>query len=268
MQKVRIKSAKEIIKCRESCQLAAKTLSHAGTLVEPGISTLEINDVIHNFILEHGATPSPLHYRGYPKSVCTSLNECVCHGIPSRHQKLEDGDIINIDITVNLDGFHGDTSATFYVGTPSDEAKHLTEVARRCLELGIETVSPGNRLSDIGRVIEAYATEQNCSVVRDYVGHGIGRQFHEPPQVAHFRKRGRGPDPRFAPGWVFTIEPMINLGDWRVEVLNDGWTVLTRDRALSAQFEHTLLVTEDGVEILTAREGVLRNSEDVVERLI
>ncbi len=263
MGKVRIKNAAEIEKCRASCKLAAQTLVFSADLVEPGISTLDINEKVHAFITDHGAIPSPLNYHGFPKSVCTSINEVVCHGIPNQKQVLRDGDIINIDVTVNLDGFHGDTSATFFVGEPSAEAKHLTEVARKCLALGIEAVAPGQRLSAIGTAIEEHATAEDCTVVRDYVGHGIGREFHEPPQVAHFRKRGRGPDQRFAAGWVFTIEPMINAGDWRVEVLRDGWTVLTRDRSRSAQFEHTVLVTPDGVEILTDRgDAVLRNSED------
>lgn len=263
MAKVRIKNAREIEKCKASCRLAADTLLHVGPLIEPGISTHDIDEAVYSFIVDHGAYPSPLHYHGFPKSVCTSINAVVCHGIPSTRTILKDGDIINVDVTCNLDGFHGDTSATFYVGTPSEEARHVTEVARRCLELGIAEVGPGKRLSDIGRAIEDYANSQGCSVVRDYVGHGIGRKFHEPPQVPHFRKRNRGPDPRFAPGWVFTIEPMINAGGWEVEMQPDGWTVLTKDRSLTAQFEHTVLVTRQGAEVLTDRgERVLHNSED------
>jgi methionyl aminopeptidase len=262
-----IKTAGEIDACRASSRLAADTLVYIGPFIKAGVRTSELNELVHSFIVEHGAYPSPLNYHGFPKSVCTSINEVVCHGIPSSTQVLRDGDIINVDVTVLLEGFHGDTSATFYVGEPRPEARHLTEVARRCLDVGIAEVGPGQRLSSIGKAIEALAVAEGCSVVRDYVGHGIGRQFHEPPQVAHFRKRDRGADPRFEPGWVFTIEPMINAGDWRVEVMNDGWTVLTRDRSLSAQFEHTVLVTETGVEILTDRGGsVLRNSEDVVDR--
>jgi methionyl aminopeptidase len=262
-----IKTGKEIDACRASCRLAAETLLYIGPFLRPGLKTIEIDRLVHAYIVDHGAYPSPLNYHGFPKSVCTSINEVVCHGIPSEAEVLRDGDIINVDVTVLLDGFHGDTSATFYIGTPSPAARHLTEVARKCLDVGIAEVGPNKRLSGIGKVIEALATSQECSVVRDYVGHGIGRQFHEPPQVAHFRKRDRGADPRFETGWVFTIEPMINAGDWRVEVMSDGWTVRTRDRKLSAQFEHTLLVTETGVEILTDRGGqVLRNSEDVVDR--
>jgi methionyl aminopeptidase len=263
--KVRIKNAREIDLCRASCKLAVETLLHVAPMIQPRITTQDINDVVHSFITRHGAYPSPLNYHGFPKSVCTSINEVVCHGIPSAKRVLKVGDIINVDVTCTLEGFHGDTSATFYVGAPGPAARHITEVSRTCLEVGIAAVAPGRRLSDIGQAIEAHATQHGCSVVREYVGHGIGRLFHEPPQVAHFRKRGIGPDPRFAPGWVFTIEPMINAGDWQIEVLADGWTAVTRDRSLSAQFEHTVLVTEDGVEVLTDRGGrVLRNSEDVV----
>lgn len=265
MAKVRIKNTRDIEMCRATCRLAADTLLAAGPMIEPGINTLQIDEFVHQFIIDHGAVPSPLNYHGFPKSVCTSINEVVCHGIPDKAAVLKDGDIINVDVTCNLQGFHGDTSATFYVGAPTAEAAHVTEVARKCLDLGIAAVGPGKRLGDIGAAIETYADEQECSVVRDYVGHGIGRKFHEAPQVPHFRSRERRPDPRFAPGWVFTIEPMINAGDWQVEVLEDGWTVLTRDRSLTAQFEHTILVTREGVEVLTGRgDQVLRNSEDVL----
>jgi methionyl aminopeptidase len=190
------------------------------------------------------------------------VNEVVCHGIPG-NQALKDGDIINVDVTSYLpakDGFHGDTSATFYVGEVSDQAKKIVEVARRSLELGIAQVKDGARLGDIGAAIQEYAERQGCSVVRDYVGHGIGREFHCAPQVAHFGTRGAGK--RIKSGMVFTIEPMINLGDFPCEVLADGWTVLTRDRSLSAQFEHTILVTDTGCEVLTARKALLKNSED------
>lgn len=264
MAKVRIKTPEEVQRCRAACRLAAETLLHVAPSVRAGVTTLELDRVVHDYIVGHGAYPSPLNYHGFPKSVCTSINEVVCHGIPEARALVE-GDIVNVDVTVCLDGFHGDTSATFYAGTPSADALHVTEVARRCLDAGIAAVVPGARLSAVGNAIEALASAEGCSVVRDYVGHGIGRDFHEPPQVAHFRRRGGGADPRFQPGWVFTIEPMINGGDWPVEVLADGWTVLTRDRSLSAQFEHTVLVTQDGVEVLTSRgERVLVGSEDVV----
>lgn len=264
MRKVRIKSPEEIVGCRNAGRLAAETLLHVAPAVKVGVTTLDLDRIVHEFIVSHGAYPSPLNYHGFPKSVCTSINDVVCHGIPAERE-LTEGDIINVDVTVNLEGFHGDTSATFYVGKPSAGARHVTEVARRSLQVGIDAVKPGRRLSDIGEAIEAYANGEGCSVVRDYVGHGIGREFHEPPQVQHFRKRGRGPDPRFQPGWVFTIEPMINAGGWEVEVLDDHWTVVTRDGTLSAQFEHTVLVTEAGVEILTDRGGqVLVGSEDAL----
>ncbi len=262
MQRPRIKSPEEIELCRASCQLAANTLLHVGPMIKAGITTNDINDVVHQYIVDHGAIPSPLNYKGFPKSVCTSINEVVCHGIPS-DRVLVDGDIINVDVTAKLDGFHGDTSATFYVGSPTNDGKRITEITRVCLQKGIEAVIPGQRLSEVGAAIEEHATAHGCSVVRDYVGHGVGREFHEPPQVSHFRKRNPGSDPRFQPGWVFTIEPMINLGKWQVTVLEDNWTAVTRDGSLTAQFEHTVLVTDDGVEILTERHGVLANSEDV-----
>ncbi len=247
---------------RQACQLAAETLVMVGPHIKPGITTDDINTLVHNFTLERGAWPSPLNYKGFPKSVCTSVNEVVCHGIPGK-QVLRDGDIINVDVTSYLpreNGFHGDTSATFFVGTPTPEAQHVVEVARRSLELGIAEVKPGNRIGDIGAAIQEYAEGQRCSVVRDYIGHGIGREFHMAPQVPHFGKRGSGK--RLKAGMVFTIEPMINLGHFETEVLEDGWTVITADGSLSAQFEHTVLVTDTGCEVLTARKAVLVNSED------
>jgi methionyl aminopeptidase len=247
---------------RQACQLAAETLVMVGPHIKPGITTDDINTLVHNFTLERGAWPSPLNYKGFPKSVCTSVNEVVCHGIPGK-QVLRDGDIINVDVTSYLpreNGFHGDTSATFFVGTPTPEAQHVVEIARRSLELGIAEVKPGNRIGDIGAAIQEYAEGQRCSVVRDYIGHGIGREFHMAPQVPHFGKRGSGK--RLKAGMVFTIEPMINLGHFETEVLEDGWTVITADGSLSAQFEHTVLVTDTGCEVLTARKAVLVNSED------
>lgn len=255
---IRIKSARDLEALRRSCRLAAEALLLAGDRLRVGMTTLEIDELVHKFLVDRGAYPSPLNYHGFPKSICTSVNEVVCHGIPSR-RRLRDGDIINIDITCKLDGFHGDTSATFYVGTPSAEARHLVEVTRRCLEIGIAQVRPGGRIGEIGRAIEAYAVSQGCSVVRDFVGHGIGRDFHEGPQVPHFGDGARGP--RMEPGMTFTIEPMINLGTWELEILQDGWTAVTKDRRLSAQFEHTVAVTETGCEVLTARSRPLRNSE-------
>jgi methionyl aminopeptidase len=257
-QPIRIKSASDIDKLRQSCKLAAEILVMVGDHLRIGMTTLEIDDLVHRYTIAHGAIPSTLGYHGYPKSVCTSINEVVCHGIPSR-RRLKDGDIINVDVTCTLDGFHGDTSATFYVGTPSAKAKHLVETTRKCLELGIAQVRPGARIGDIGKAIEKYAHEQHCSVVRDFVGHGIGRDFHEGPQVPHFGDSDRGP--RMVSGMAFTIEPMINLGTWKLEILEDGWTAVTEDNELSAQFEHTVLVTDTGCEVLTARDRPLRGSE-------
>ncbi len=262
MARIEIMSTRDLERMRAACKLAADTLVMVGTKLRAGMSTDDINTLVHDYTLAHGAIPSPLNYHGFPKSVCTSVNEVVCHGIPS-HYVLKDGDIINVDVTSYLPakgGFHGDTSATFYIGEPSPEAKKVVEVARHCLELGIAEVKDGARLGDIGAAIQAYAEGQGCSVVRDYVGHGIGRVFHTEPQVPHFGNRGEGK--RVKAGMVFTIEPMINLGAYECEVLSDKWTVLTKDRSLSAQFEHTILVTERGAEVLTQRDAPLKFSED------
>lgn len=248
---------------RAACQLAAHTLVMVGRNLRPGMRTQDIDVLVHEYTIAHGAWPSPLNYRGFPKSVCTSVNEVVCHGIPDK-RVLRDGDIINVDVTSYLpptNGFHGDTSATFYVGTPTDTAKRVVEVSRHCLELGIAEVAEGKRIGDIGAAIQEYAEEQGCSVVRDYVGHGVGREFHMAPQVPHYGKRGTGK--RIKAGMVFTIEPMINVGGYECDVLDDAWTVVTADRSLSAQFEHTVLVTESGSEVLTARRELLQGSEDV-----
>jgi methionyl aminopeptidase len=191
--------------------------------------------------------------------VCTSINEVVCHGIPSASRVLKDGDIINVDVTHLYKGFHGDTSATFYIGEPSEEAKLVVEVARKGLELGIAQVKPGARLGDIGAAIQEFAEKHGCSVVRDFVGHGIGRKFHDEPQVKHYGQWGKGL--RLRAGMTFTIEPMINVGEYEVEVLDDDWTAVTKDGSLSAQFEHTVLVTDDGVEVLTQREAPLVGSD-------
>ncbi len=256
---VEIKGEREISLMREVGRLAAGTLERVGPLLRPGMTTQEINDFVHADTLKLGARPAPLNYRGFPKSVCTSINEVVCHGIPSPKRVLKDGDIINVDVTHLYKGFHGDTSATFYIGQPSEDAKRVVEVARKSLELGIAQVKPGARLGDIGAAIQEFAEAHGCSVVRDFVGHGIGRTFHDEPQVKHYRDGS--PGIRLKAGMTFTIEPMINLGDYEVEVLDDDWTAVTRDGSLSAQFEHTVLVTEDGAEILTARSGVLSGSE-------
>ncbi len=248
MSGIIIKNNEQLESMRAACRLAAQTLREAGKILKPGIRTDDINDFVHRYTIKRGAVPAPLNYRGFPKSVCTSVNEVVCHGIPGA-RKLQAGDIINVDVTSILDGWHGDVSATFYVGEPSDEARHLVQVTRKCLELGIAEVRPGARLGDVGAAIQEYAEAKGCSVVRDFVGHGIGREFHEPPQVSHFGKRGRGQ--RLKAGMIFTIEPMINLGDWRLHTLDDGWTAVTDDGKLSAQFEHTIAVTDVGAEVLT-----------------
>ena len=253
-----VKTPKEIDLMRQVGLLAAATLEAVGPMVRPGVSTREIDEFVHRDTLKKGCIPAPLNYRGFPKSCCTSVNDVVCHGIPS-DRILKEGDIINVDVTHIYEGFHGDTSATFYVGPPSPKAKLVTEVSRRCLDLGIEQVRPGARIGDIGAAIQEYAESKGCSVVRAFVGHGIGRRFHEDPQVAHYGQWGRGA--RLKPGMTFTIEPMINVGTFDVRILDDDWTAVTADGELSAQFEHTLLVTLTGVEILTRREKRLENSE-------
>jgi methionyl aminopeptidase len=266
---IEIKSPREIEAMRVVCKMAAETLLMVGERIRASMTTDEINELVHQDTVRRNAVPSPLNYHGFPKSVCTSVNDVVCHGIPGPH-KLKPGDIINVDVTTYFparDGFHGDTSATFYIGTPSKEARHVTEVARKSLDLGIAQVRDGARIGDIGAAIQEYAEGQGCSVVREFVGHGIGRKFHTDPQVPHFGERGKGT--RLKAGMVFTIEPMINLGTWEVEVdSRDKWTVRTKDRQLSAQFEHTVLVTRDGCEVLTARPKPLHNSEVFPDELI
>jgi methionyl aminopeptidase len=256
---IEIKSPKEIEAMRTVCALAAETLLVVGDKIRPGMSTLDIDRIVHEHTIGQGARPAPLHYRGFPKSVCTSVNEVVCHGIPNG-ETLRPGDIINVDITHFFQGFHGDTSATFYIGTPSDDARHVVEVARKALDVGVAQVRDGARLGDIGGAIQEYVESEGCSVVRDYVGHGIGRKFHDSPQVKHYGARGTGE--RLRSGMTFTIEPMVNLGGWEVAVdPSDRWTVRTADGRLSAQFEHTVLVVRDGCEILTSRSRALRGSE-------
>ncbi|MDZ8027305.1 MAG: type I methionyl aminopeptidase [Nostoc sp. SerVER01] len=248
-----ILSQRELEKMRQAGRLAAKLLKHLEPMVKPGVSTLELNDEAERWTQAHGAKSAPLGYKGFPKSICTSVNEVICHGIPNAKQILKEGDIINIDVTPIVEGYHGDTSKTFFVGTPSPKAKKLVEVTEKCLRLGIAEVKPGGRIGDIGAAIQEYAEAEGFSVVRDFVGHGVSNIFHTAPDIPHYGTRGKGK--RLRPGMVFTIEPMINEGTYEVEVLSDKWTAVTRDRKLSAQFEHTLAVTEDGVEILTLPEG-------------
>lgn len=258
MTDVKIKSEKELQGVRAACRLAATTLDETAQIIAEGITTEEIDHFVHNYTIKRGGKPAPLNYRGYPKSICTSINEVICHGIPGK-RKLKNGDIINIDITTILNGWHGDVSAMFYVGAPSAIAKSLVETTRECLRLGIAEVRPGARLGDIGAAIQRHAESNGFSVVRDFVGHGIGRGFHEDPQVPHYGSQGRGM--RLVKGMVFTIEPMINQGVWQARILDDAWTAVTADGKLSAQFEHTVAVTESGVEVLTAFASKLPNTE-------
>ncbi|WP_204103997.1 MULTISPECIES: type I methionyl aminopeptidase [Spirulina sp. CCY15215] len=250
-EQITLLSQREIEGMRRAGQVAAELLNHVGKMVKPGISTLEINDEAERWTQERGFKSAPLGYGKppFPKSICTSVNEVICHGIPNAKQILKEGDIINIDVTPIVDGYHGDTSRTFFVGTPSPTAQKLVEVTEECLYRGIAAVKPGGRIGDIGAAIQKYAEAQGFSVVRDFVGHGVSRVFHAPPQIPHYGRQGKGK--RLRSGMVFTIEPMINEGTWKHELLSDGWTALTKDRKLSAQFEHTIAVTVDGVDILT-----------------
>ena len=236
---------------RAAGRAAAETLAYVGSQLTPGMTTHDIDVLVREDTARRGGKPSQLGYKGFPAAVCTSRNQVVCHGMPSARERLLVGDIINVDVTTELEGFHGDTSATFTLGPVSPDASKLTAVARRCLKAGIAEVRPGARLGDIGAAIEALARSQGCSVVRDFGGHGIGRRMHMEPHVSHVGTRGSGV--RLKPGMAFTIEPMINLGSAGVLVLEDGWTVVTADGSLSAQFEHTVFVTDDGCEVLTAR---------------
>ena len=248
---VTIKTAEEIDKMRVAGRLAADVLEMISPHVKPGVTTNELDRICHDYIVqEQQAIPAPLNYRGFPKSVCTSINHVVCHGIPN-DRPLKDGDIVNIDITVIKDGYHGDTSEMFCVGEPSIRARRLVEIAYECMKTGISMVRPGVRLGDIGHAIQTYVESHNYSVVREYCGHGIGREFHEDPQVLHYGKPGTGLV--LQPGMCFTIEPMVNAGKQQVKLKPDGWTVVTKDRSLSAQYEHTLLVTDAGCEVLTLR---------------
>jgi methionyl aminopeptidase len=238
---------------RVAGQLAGEVLRMIRPYVKAGITTNELDKICHDYIVNvQNAVPAPLNYHGFPKSICTSVNHQVCHGIPS-DKLLKNGDIINIDITVIKDGYHGDTSKMFFIGEPPIKAARVSEVALNCLRLGIEQVKPGAHLGDIGHVIQQYAESHDCSVVREYCGHGIGRGFHEDPQVLHYGKAGTGV--QLEPGMIFTIEPMINAGKRHVKLLSDNWTVVTKDHSPSAQWEHTILVTETGHEVLTQCPG-------------
>tara|TARA_R110002110_G_scaffold33533_1_gene114826 strand:- start:147222 stop:147992 length:771 start_codon:yes stop_codon:yes gene_type:complete len=247
-----LKTNEEKDKMRIAGKLAAEVLEMITPLVQVGISTLELNDICHDYIVNtQKAIPAPLDYKGFPKSICTSVNHVICHGIPNE-KKLKSGDILNIDVTVIKDGYHGDTSKMFCLGEPSVQAKRVTNIARECLLLGLERIRPGAHLGDIGYAIQTHAHKHRLSVVREYCGHGIGTIFHEDPQVLHYGKENTGIV--LEEGMTFTVEPMINVGKRHTKLLPDDWTVVTKDRSLSAQWEHTLLVTATGVEVLTKRQ--------------
>lgn len=248
---IRLKGEKDIAGIRKAGQLAMATLDMVEKVIAPGITTDAINTLVHEFTIGHGAVPAPLNYKGFPKSVCTSINEVICHGIPSS-RVLRDGDIINVDVTPILNGYYADANKTFFVGTPGPPARKIVAAALACLDAGLAAVKPGGHIGDIGWAIEQCAALHGCSVVREFVGHGVGFDFHEPPQVPHFGRRGQGI--YLVPGIVFTIEPMINLGERHLHVLADGWTAVTNDGSLSAQFEQTVVVTAQGMESLTPFE--------------
>jgi methionyl aminopeptidase len=245
---IRLKNEADVEGIRKAGRLVMETLDLVEKRIAPGLVTEEINTLVHEFTIKNNATPAPLNYRGFPKSVCVSVNNVICHGIPGPYV-LQDGDIVNVDVTTILDGYYADANISFWVGTPSPDARKIVDVARECLKRGIAMVKPGNTIGDIGWAIQTWAEDNGCSVVREFVGHGVGLDFHEAPQIPHFGRRGQGIE--MVPGMVFTIEPMINLGDNSLRILRDDWTAVTRDGSLSAQFEQTLLVTEDGCESLT-----------------
>jgi methionyl aminopeptidase len=245
---IRLKAPEDIAAIRQAGRLALDILDRVEAMIRPGIATDEINTLVHALTAAAGAVSAPLNYGGYPKSVCVSVNEVICHGIPGA-RVLNNGDIVNVDVTPILNGYYADCNKTFFVGTPGPEARKIVAVSRECLRLGMGAVRPGNTVGDIGWAIQQYAESQGCSVVREFVGHGVGFDFHEAPQIPHYGRRGQGVV--LVPGMVFTIEPMINLGRKELRVLDDQWTAVTADGSLSAQFEQTLLVTPSGCESLT-----------------
>lgn len=256
-----IKTSEQIEKMRVAGRLAAEVLEMIEPYIKAGVSTGELDRICHEYIVNvQQAIPAPLNYHGFPKSICTSVNHVICHGIPADDKLLKDGDIVNVDITVIKDGFHGDTSKMFIVGKPSILADRLVRITQECLYLGLKKVKNGARLGDIGHAIQVHAEKHNYSVVREYCGHGIGEGFHEDPQVLHYGRPGTGDV--LKTGMCITVEPMINAGERHSKLLKDGWTVVTKDRSLSAQFEHTILVTDTGCEILTLR------SDDTIERIL
>jgi len=248
---ISIKSPYEIAKMRVAGRLAAEVLEMIAPHVIPGVTTDELDRRCHDYIVnEQQATPAPLNYRGFPRSICTSVNHQVCHGIPG-NKRLKKGDILNVDITVIKDGFHGDTSMMFILGEGSVQAQRLVRLTQEAMLIGIDQIRPGGRIGDIGHAIQTFVERNGYSVVREYCGHGIGREFHEEPQILHYGLPGTGPE--MLPGMCFTVEPMVNAGQRQVKLLPDNWTVVTKDRSLSAQWEHTVLVTETGYDILTLR---------------
>lgn len=246
--RIRLKDAQDVEGIRRAGRLVVDTLDLVENHIRPGIRTDDINKLVHEFTVKHGATPAPLNYRGYPKSVCVSINEVICHGIPN-DRVLRDGDIVNVDVTSILNGYYADASKTFFVGEPGADARKIVSVARKSLKVGLKQVRPGNTIGDIGWSIQQYAEGEGCSVVREFVGHGVGFDFHEPPQVPHYGRKGDGVP--LVPGMVFTVEPMINLGKKDLIILDDNWTAVTEDGSLSAQFEQTIVVTDTGYESLT-----------------
>ena len=246
---VSIKNEEQQDKMRVAGRLAADVLDMVGDYVKPGVTTEELDRICHEYITDvQGATPAPLNYRGFPKSICTSVNHVVCHGIPGE-KKLKSGDAVNIDVTVIKDGYHGDTSRMFFVGKPNIQAQRLSEIAFESMWLGIRELAPGKHLGDVGAAVQRHVEKHRFSVVREYCGHGIGLAFHEDPQVLHYGKPGTGMELR--EGMTMTVEPMVNAGKANVKLLPDGWTVVTKDHSLSAQWEHTVQVTRDGFEVLT-----------------
>ncbi len=249
MASIRVYDKSTLGGMRRAGRLAKEVLDYIEQYIRPEIATLEINDLCHEFIISHGAIPAPLNYNGFPKSVCTSVNHVVCHGIPGA-QKLKEGDIVNVDVTVILDGWYGDTSRTFKVGKCTRLAERLIQTSKKALDVGISAVKPFGYFGDIGSAIQKYVDQTGFSIVRDYCGHGIGNIFHGAPTILHYDLGDKAE--QILPGMYFTIEPMINVGGYKTKIMNDGWTAITADKSLSAQFEHTIAVTEEGVEVLTA----------------
>lgn len=255
-QGIRLHDAAAFAGMRAAGRLAAEALDMLVPHVVPEALTIDLDEMVRNFVLDRGAVPATIFYRGYSHSSCISINHVVCHGIPGA-KRLKDGDIVNIDVTVVVDGWHGDTSRMFLVGDVGVKAKRLVDITWECLQRGIAAAKPGNTVGDIGYAIQSYAEAQRCSVVRDFCGHGLGKVFHDAPNIVHYGRPGRGA--KLVPGMFFTIEPMINLGKYDVKLLDDGWTAVTRDRSLSAQFEHSIGITEDGCEVFTLSPAGLNN---------